>query len=40
MPLGIEKRFAPRKIEVAVERCEVNPSKPGPVRFLNKRVEE
>jgi hypothetical protein len=31
---GIEKRFAPRKIEVAVERFEVNPSKPELVRFL------
>ena len=33
---GIEKRFAPRKIEVAVERFEVNPSKPDLVR--NERV--
>jgi hypothetical protein len=29
---GIEKRFAPRKVEVAVERFEVNPSKPELVR--------
>ena len=33
---GIEKRFAPRKIEVAVERFEVNLSKPELVRFLNE----
>jgi hypothetical protein len=32
----IEKRFAPPKVEVAVERFEVNPSKPRLVRFLNE----
>jgi hypothetical protein len=38
--VGIEKRFAPRKIEVAVERFEVNPSKPEIVRFLNEYHDE
>jgi hypothetical protein len=33
---GIEQRFAPRKIEVAVERFEVNLTKPELVRFLNE----
>jgi hypothetical protein len=37
---GIERRFAPRKIEIAVERFEVNPSKPELVRFLNEHVAE
>ena len=37
---GIEKRFAPRKIEIAVERFEVNPSKPELVRFLNAHADE
>jgi hypothetical protein len=36
---GIEKRFAPCKIEVAVERFEVNPSKPELVRFLNEHYD-
>jgi hypothetical protein len=36
---GIEKRFAPRKVDVAVERFEVNPSKPELVRFLNEHAE-
>ena len=36
----IEKRFAPRKIEVAVKRFEVNPSKPELVRFLNEHYDE
>jgi hypothetical protein len=36
---GIEKRFAPRKVEVAVERFEVNPSKPELVRFLNENCD-
>jgi hypothetical protein len=35
---GIEKRFAPRKVEIAVARFEVNPSKPELVRFLNEHV--
>jgi hypothetical protein len=35
--VGIEKRFAPRKIEVAVERFEFNPGKSNIVRFLNER---
>ena len=33
---GIEQRFAPRKIEVAVERFEVNLTKPELVRFPNE----
>ena len=37
---GIEKRFAPGKLEIAVERFEVNPSKPPLVRFLNEHVAE
>jgi hypothetical protein len=37
---GIERRFAPRRIEIAVERFEVNPSKPELVRFLNEHVAE
>ena len=37
---GIKKRFASRKIEVAVERFEVNPSKPQLVRFLNEHGGE
>ena len=36
----IEKRFAPRKVEIAVERFEVNPSKPELVRFLNEHYDE
>jgi hypothetical protein len=36
---GIEKRFARRKVEVAVERFEVNPSKPELVRFLNEHAD-
>jgi hypothetical protein len=36
---GVEKRFAPRKIEVAVECFEVNPSKPELVRFLNEHAD-
>jgi len=35
----IEKCFAPRKIEIAVERFEVNPTKPL-VRFLNEHADE
>lgn len=37
---GIEKRFAPRKVEGAVERFEANPSKPELVRFLNEHGRE
>jgi len=36
---GIEKRFAPRKIDIAVERFEVNPTKSELVRFLNEHAE-
>jgi len=36
---GIEKRFAPRKMEIAVERFEVNTTKPELVRFLNEHAE-
>jgi hypothetical protein len=36
---GIEKRFAPRKVEVAVERFAVNPSKPELVRSLNENCD-
>jgi hypothetical protein len=36
----IQKRFAPRKVEVAVEQFEVNPSKLELVRFLNEHAEE
>jgi hypothetical protein len=36
---GIEYRFAPCKIEVAIERFEVTPSKPELVRFLNERYD-
>jgi hypothetical protein len=33
-------RFAPRKLEIAVERFEVNPTKLELVRFLNEHVHE
>jgi hypothetical protein len=36
----VERRFAPRKVEVAVQRFEVNPSKPELVRFLNEHAQE
>jgi hypothetical protein len=36
---GIEKRFTPRKVGVAVVRFEVNPSKPELVRFLNENCD-
>jgi hypothetical protein len=37
---GIEKRFAPRKIEIAVDRFEANPGKPELVRLLNAQADE
>jgi hypothetical protein len=37
---GIKKRFAPRKLEIAVARFEVNPTKPELVRFLNEHGNE
>ena len=36
---GIEKRFAPRKVEIAVERFEAKPTKPELVRFLNEHAD-
>jgi hypothetical protein len=32
----IEKRFAPKKLEVQIERFELNPGKSDVVRFLNE----
>jgi len=37
---GIKKWFAPRKLEIAVARFEVNPTKPELVRFLNEHGNE
>jgi hypothetical protein len=37
---GIETRFSPRKVEISVERFEVNPTKPELVRFLNEHGGE
>jgi hypothetical protein len=33
------ERFAPRKVEIAVERVEANPTKPELVRFLNEHAD-
>ena len=33
---GIETRFAPRKLEVSIDRFELNPGKSDVVRFLNE----
>jgi hypothetical protein len=32
----IERRFAPRKLEIAIDRFELNPGKSDVVRFLNE----
>src|SRR5262249_52560218 len=37
---GIERRYAPRKLEIPVERFEVSPNKPELVRFLNEHAGE
>jgi hypothetical protein len=35
-----EKRFSPRKLEVQIERFELNPGKSDVVRFLNAHTGE
>jgi hypothetical protein len=35
---GIEKRFAPRKVEIEVGRFEVNPGKDAIIKFLNEHA--
>ena len=36
----IERRFAPKKIEIGIDRFELNPGKSDIVRFLNAHVDE
>ena len=36
----IEQRFAPKKLEVEIDRFEVNPGKSDIVRFLNEHADE
>jgi hypothetical protein len=36
----IGRRFAPRKVEVQIERFELNPGKSDIVRFLNEHARE
>jgi hypothetical protein len=38
--VGIEKRFAPRKVDALVEGFELNPGKSDIVRFLNEHSGE
>jgi hypothetical protein len=35
----IERRFAPKKLEVEIDRFEVNPGKSDIVRFLNEHAD-
>ena len=35
----IERRFAPKELDVAIERFELNPGKSDIVRFLNEHAE-
>jgi hypothetical protein len=35
----IERRFASRKVEIEIERFELNPGKSDVVRFLNEHCE-
>ena len=36
----VERRFAPKELEVAIERFELNPGKADFVRFLNEHADE
>jgi len=36
----VEKRFAPKMVEIEVERFEVNPGKYDILSFLNEHVQE
>jgi hypothetical protein len=36
----IERRFAGRKLEIAIDRFELNPGKSDIVRFLNAHADE
>jgi hypothetical protein len=36
----IERRFAPKELQVAIERFELNPGKSDIVRFLNEHADE
>jgi hypothetical protein len=38
--IEVEKRFAPRKVEIEVERFEVNPGKYDIIKFLNEQAQE
>jgi hypothetical protein len=38
--IEVEKRFAPRKVEIEVERFEVNPGKYDIIKFLNEHARE
>jgi hypothetical protein len=35
-----ERRFAPKKLEIAIDRFELNPGKSDIVRFLNAHADE
>jgi hypothetical protein len=35
-----EQRFAPKKLEIGIERFELNPGKSDIVRFLNAHADE
>jgi hypothetical protein len=37
--IEVKKRFAPRKVEIEVERFEVNPGKYDIIRFLNEHAQ-
>jgi hypothetical protein len=36
----VERRFAPKKLEIATDRFELNPGKSDIVRFLNAHADE
>jgi len=38
--IEVEKRFAPRKVEIEVQRFEVNPGKYDIIKFLNEHAGE
>ena len=38
--IEVEKRFAPRKVEIEVRRFEVNPGKYDIIKFLNEHAGE
>ena len=38
--IEVEKRFAPRKVEIEVQRFAVNPGKCDIIKFLNEHAGE